>query len=76
MRIHWHVAELLGRRVLHLGWIEHDGPPAVAPTRKGFGSRLIKRSLNPAHNGAVSFDYRASGLVCHIAAPLAGSEEA
>jgi PAS domain S-box-containing protein len=75
VRIHWRIGEAHGRRILHLDWIEHGGPPAHPPARKGFGTRLIEHSLNPARNGAVSIDYRESGLVCHIAVPLPELEE-
>ncbi|HEV2621941.1 MAG TPA: HWE histidine kinase domain-containing protein [Frateuria sp.] len=75
VRIHWRVAEGAGGRVLHLDWVEHGGPPVSPPTRKGFGTRLIERSLDPARNGAVSFDYREDGLVCHIAIPLPTVQE-
>jgi two-component sensor histidine kinase len=30
---------------LVLSWSEQGGPPVVAPTRSGFGSRLLQRSL-------------------------------
>ena len=68
--IRWRLGESLGRRVLHLDWIEHGGPPVQPPTRKGFGTRLIERSLNPARNGSVSFDYAPDGLACRIVMPL------
>ena len=75
VRIHWRVGEGNGRPVLYLDWIEHGGPPVRPPARKGFGTRLIERSLNPARNGAVCIDYRESGLACHIAMPLPEVEE-
>ncbi|UGB37146.1 sensor histidine kinase [Frateuria soli] len=70
VRIHWRIGEANGKRILRLDWIEHGGPPVQAPVRKGFGTRLIEHSLNPARNGAVSIDYRETGLACHIAVPL------
>ena len=75
VRIHWRLAEANGRCILHLDWIEHGGPPVRPPARKGFGTRLIEGSLNPARNGAVSLDYRESGLACHIAVPLPDVDE-
>src|SRR6201994_309200 len=30
---------------LHLDWEEHGGPPVAYPTRKGFGSRLLERTV-------------------------------
>jgi two-component sensor histidine kinase/ligand-binding sensor protein len=31
---------------LQLDWLERDGPPVTAPTRRGFGSQLIERALS------------------------------
>lgn len=45
---------------LHLTWIESGGPPAVEPTRKGFGSQLVKMGV--AHGGAVDLDFTPGGL--------------
>jgi len=59
-------------RVLHIDWTERDGPPVVAPTRRGFGSRLIERSLQGQLRGQATLDYAADGLRCHISLPLAG----
>ena len=76
VRIQWRLGESLGRRVLHLDWIEHGGPPVQPPVRKGFGTRLIERSLNPARNGSVSFDYAPGGLLCQIVMPLPEVDDA
>ena len=56
---------------LRLEWIEAGGPPVVAPTRKGFGSRLIERGLAGAAKGSVAIDFAETGLRCRIEAPLA-----
>jgi two-component sensor histidine kinase len=47
---------------LNLRWAETGGPVVSAPTRKGFGSRLIERNLD----GVVKIDYRPEGVVCII----------
>jgi two-component sensor histidine kinase len=39
--------------VLHLNWHEENGPPVVAPTRSGFGSRLIEYSAEQSLGGTV-----------------------
>lgn len=75
VRIHWRIGEANGKRILYLDWIEHGGPPVQPPARKGFGTRLVERCFNPARNGAVSIDYRESGLACHIAVPLPEVDE-
>ncbi|AWN46355.1 histidine kinase [Methylobacterium terrae] len=62
----WTVAE--GR--LSLRWQERGGPPVVPPTRTGFGSRLIERSLARELDGTVSLSFPREGVVCTIVAPL------
>ncbi|MFZ2031560.1 MAG: response regulator [Vitreimonas sp.] len=57
-------------RALILTWREHDGPPVVAPTRKGFGSRLIERGLAGELRAEVTLAYPREGVVCTINAKL------
>ena len=51
---------------LKLRWTETGGPSVKAPTRKGFGTRIIERLIAQL-NGTTSLDWRAEGLVCEIA---------
>ena len=55
---------------LDIRWAERGGPPVVAPTRRGFGTRMIQTALANELHGEVLVDWRASGLVCDIRAPL------
>lgn len=57
-------------RALEVTWIETDGPSVSPPTRKGFGSRLIERSLRGELKGEAVMDYRPEGLSCHLRARL------
>ncbi len=57
-------------RQLMLCWQERGGPPVVLPQRKGFGTRLIERSLAQELAGEVSLAYVPAGVVCTIKAPL------
>jgi PAS domain S-box-containing protein len=57
-------------RSLTLFWQESGGPPVVPPTRQGFGTRLIERSLARELSGEVELIYRPTGLTCKIKAPL------
>ncbi len=54
---------------LHVRWEESGGPQVKPPSRKGFGSRLI-RSLSEDTGGKVRLDFAASGLVCEFDIPL------
>ena len=51
---------------LKLRWTETGGPPVQAPTRKGFGSRIIEQMITQL-KGTTHFDWRPEGLVCEIA---------
>ena len=55
---------------LRLIWKEVGGPRVSAPTRQGFGSRLIERSLAHDLNGTVKIEYDPEGVICTVDAPL------
>jgi PAS domain S-box-containing protein len=55
---------------LHLRWQESYGPHVQPPTRFGFGSRLIERSLARELNGDVRIEFRPEGILCMVDAPL------
>jgi PAS domain S-box-containing protein len=56
--------------MLHLRWEESGGPPVEPPARRGFGSRLIERSLAHELEGAVRIAFAPTGVVCTVDAPL------
>jgi PAS domain S-box-containing protein len=51
---------------LSIDWRESGGPAVAAPTRRGFGSRLIERGLSADGHHAVTLDFRPEGLQCHF----------
>ncbi|MBB3020135.1 PAS domain S-box-containing protein [Microvirga lupini] len=55
---------------LELRWQERDGPPVSPPTRRGFGTRLIERSLATDVGGDVRLTYEPAGVVCVMNVPL------
>ncbi len=67
----WSVDKTGPVETLVFSWSEIDGPPVSgAPSRQGFGSRLIKGVLASDFNGGVTIDYRTSGIVCEMRSPL------
>jgi PAS domain S-box-containing protein len=68
--IAWSLTETPRGPGLHLVWSETGGPPVSRPRRRGFGSRLIERSLAYELDGRVSLEFRPGGAVCTIEAPL------
>jgi len=55
---------------LRLEWRETGGPTVSGPARKGFGSRLLERSLGRDLGGSIELDYAPSGVCCRIVSPL------
>jgi len=55
---------------LCLRWQESGGPPVQAPKRRGFGTRLIERSLAHDLDGDVRITFESGGIVCTVEAPL------
>jgi PAS domain S-box-containing protein len=66
----WMVDHTRSPPLLLLRWEEKDGPAVKPPSRKGFGSRLIERSLAHDLNGEVRIEYAPSGVICSVEAPL------
>jgi two-component sensor histidine kinase len=59
---------------LDLRWLERNGPPVVPPTRRGFGTRLIERSLAQDLGGSVHLSYKPAGVVCTMNVPLGAAD--
>ena len=51
---------------LHLRWHETGGPSVSAPSRKGFGTRLLTGGLFDPGNGRVELAFEPTGVVCDI----------
>jgi len=55
---------------LSLSWREEGGPPVHAPDRRGFGSRLIERSLAAELGGKAALVFAPNGVRCDLTARL------
>jgi len=58
-----------GRSQIRLCWIESGGPRVKVPSRRGFGSKLIERSMVHELHGEARLDYRAEGLHADLRFP-------
>jgi PAS domain S-box-containing protein len=65
----WSVETSGGAGILDLRWGESGGPVVEAEQRRGFGSRLIKRTLH-ALGGKAEVNFAPTGFDCWIALPL------
>jgi two-component sensor histidine kinase len=69
VRVEWRVA---GAK-LTFHWSEHDGPPVITPSKRGFGTRMIERGLPRDLHGRATISFEPDGLVCQLEAPLPGA---
>jgi PAS domain S-box-containing protein len=70
VEVSWRVEPTDCGRRLRLEWRERGGPPVTAPQQRGFGSRLIERSVAAELGGHVVFRFEPAGLVCVLDSPL------
>jgi len=64
--------KLLGgsERRVRIAWRESGGPEVTPPTRTGFGSRLLQRSLSNELKGSAEISYEPTGVRCSMEIPL------
>ena len=55
---------------LVLRWTEAGGPGTSPPSRRGFGTTIIRGSVENQLGGGVSFDWRPEGLRCTLSVPV------
>ncbi|MGV3579838.1 HWE histidine kinase domain-containing protein [Brevundimonas sp.] len=67
--VDWTIANQKSR-TLTLVWREAGGPPVEAPTRKGFGSRLIERNVRHDLAGEAKLSYASDGFIAELSVPL------
>ncbi|MGC1355252.1 MAG: HWE histidine kinase domain-containing protein [Xanthobacteraceae bacterium] len=68
--VKWRTESEDGRDMLHIQWVENNGPEVVEPKREGFGTRLLRRAL-PAQAGAqVTLNFAPTGLRVDLSMPL------
>lgn len=61
--VSWQIDGTGPEAIFRMNWYEEGGPPVTMPTRRGFGSTLIERSLSSYFGGTAATDYRTDGLV-------------
>ncbi|WP_185985133.1 HWE histidine kinase domain-containing protein [Aureimonas mangrovi] len=74
--VSWRTFDVDGERRLAFEWREMGGPPInEAPTRRGFGSRMIERSLAAEIGEEMKIDYAREGLRFAFESPLSSLTE-
>ncbi len=54
---------------LHLRWQETGGPPAVQPSQRGFGHRVVVEMCAHQLEASIALEYPPSGVVWSLSAP-------
>ena len=72
VEVNWGVDSTANPERLVLKWVERNGPPVVAPERRGFGMTLIERGFAHDVGGEVEVEFAAEGVVATLRAPLVG----
>lgn len=69
--IEWNEVPDTSEAKLLMTWVESGGPRVSAPTRKGFGSKLIERGARDQLGGSATADFLPTGVVYTIECALA-----
>lgn len=75
LSVSWCVEAAEAGSLLLLEWRERGGPAVSPPSRRGFGTTLVERSLQGV-GGTAQLRFDPDGVACDIRLPLAGREEA
>lgn len=68
--IEWSIFSQGGTDFLRIVWQERGGPRVTPPSRKGFGTGLIERSIEYEVAGEVALEYRQDGLRAVLLMPV------
>lgn len=70
LSVSWDHIGGINQPILRIVWLETRGPAVQAPTRRGFGTTLIERTLSHEFDAVVSREFLPAGLRCAIEMPL------
>jgi two-component sensor histidine kinase len=65
-----HVGWAAGQDRLTIKWVESEGPPVVAPSRRNFGTRLIEEALPRQLGGTGRLAFPPSGVEFELEIPM------
>jgi PAS domain S-box-containing protein len=70
IELHWTIEETAAWPSLRFRWCESGGPAVSQPSRKGFGTRFIERSIVRDLGGELRLLFEPAGLQCSFEFPL------
>jgi two-component system CheB/CheR fusion protein len=66
----WQIKGASHNPELEISWQEAEGPVVTPPIRRGFGTKLIERSLVIGLSAKVNREFLETGVRCVISVPL------
>lgn len=63
VQISWRISDETAARSFSISWTERNGPRVKAPTRDGFGARVVGTLVERALSGAVTLEYAQAGVI-------------
>jgi PAS domain S-box-containing protein len=75
LHVTWRMEEGKTGRTLRLHWRESGGPRVEPPSRRGFGSRMVERSIPAELGGTAALRFEPAGVICELEFPLAEVRE-
>lgn len=73
VELHWSVVSASDGDRFRFEWREVGGPAVQQPSRRGFGSTMIERSLSAYFGGAAAIRYDPTGVVFEVDAPMSAA---
>ena len=73
--IGWSHSDRAGQPQINLVWSEQGGPAVVSPQRQGYGTELIRRTIEHGLHGSLLMNFVSTGLEVVIDFPLPVSED-
>ena len=71
VKVHWDLSSREGGYHLGLRWEETGGPQVIdGRPKRGFGTRLIERTVKQELDGEVLLEFAPTGFVCELRVPL------
>jgi two-component sensor histidine kinase len=71
VNVHWELISKEGEYHLHMKWEESGGPSVIDESpKRGFGTRLIERTLKQELDGDVRIEFAPTGFLCELRVPL------
>lgn len=70
IELSWTLDGTAASPVLRIHWRESGGPAVAEPTRRGFGTRFIERSIVRELGGAIDLRFESAGVQCRFELPL------